>query len=145
MSDATVEEIALVPIAAYTVQRGGSDVQLLEEVGLYPDRTAGGDRHHRGADRPPAAGRAEGARGGLSRPVSEQPQADRPRVAQLQRYAWLSAALPGLVPGSRACGERGMGWRVLPPAAVYRADKSLPKESYERSRPDGRELSRAVL
>ena len=31
---------------------------------LYPDRVVGGDRHHRHPDRPAAAGRAEGARGG---------------------------------------------------------------------------------
>ena len=54
-------------------------------IRLHPDRAAGGHRHHRRPDRPAAAGRAGGPRGGPPRPVRQQPQADRPGPAQLPR------------------------------------------------------------
>ena len=44
---------------------------------LYTHRAVGGDRHHRGADRPAAAGRPEGARGCQPHEVRQQPQANR--------------------------------------------------------------------
>ena len=45
--------------------------------GLHPDRTLGGDRHHRRLDRAAVARRAVGPRGRPPRPVHQQPQADR--------------------------------------------------------------------
>ena len=52
---------------------------------FHADRAAGRDRHHRRADRPAAARRAGGPRGGPPCPVRQQPEADRPGPAQLPR------------------------------------------------------------
>ena len=52
---------------------------------LHPDRVAGRHRHHRRPDRPAAAGRAGGPRGGPAVAVRQQPEADRPGPAQLPR------------------------------------------------------------
>ena len=49
---------------------------------LHADRAAGRHRHHRRADRPAAAGRPGGPRGGPARPVHQQPQAARPGRAR---------------------------------------------------------------
>ena len=54
---------------------------------LHADRAPGGDRDHRRAHRPAAAGRAVGPRGGPPRPVHEQPEADRPGGPQLPQRA----------------------------------------------------------
>ena len=54
---------------------------------FHADRAAGRDRDHRGPDRPAAARRAGGPRGGPARPVRQQPEAARPRHAQLPRLA----------------------------------------------------------
>ena len=59
---------------------------------FHADRAPRGHRHHRGADRTPAAGRPGGARGGPAGPVRQQPQADRPGVRELrERQHDLSA------------------------------------------------------
>ena len=50
---------------------------------LHIDRVAGGDRHHRRADRPAAAGGSGGPRGRPASPVRQQPQATGPRHAEL--------------------------------------------------------------
>ena len=62
---------------------------------LHADRAAGRHRHHRGPDRVAATRRPGRARGGAAGPVHEQPQADRPRPAQLPRVV---EQLPGRVP-----------------------------------------------
>ena len=54
------------------------------EVGVHPDRVVGGDRDHRRVDRPAVARRAGGARGGAAVAMHEQPEADRPGLAQLR-------------------------------------------------------------
>ena len=51
---------------------------------LHADRIAGGDRDHRGPDRPAAARRPGGPRGGPAGPVHQQPQAARPGLPQLR-------------------------------------------------------------
>ena len=67
---------------------------------IHPDRAAGRDRDHRGPDRPAAAGRAVGPRGGPPGPVHQQPEADRPGDAQLRQRARRSAArLEGMLLG----------------------------------------------
>ena len=53
-------------------------------AGVHPHRAAGRHRDHRGADRPAAARRPGGARGGPADPVHQQPEADRPGPAQLR-------------------------------------------------------------
>src|SRR6266851_967861 len=52
---------------------------------IYVDRIAGGDCHHRRADWPALAGRAEGAGGGQPHQVLEQSQAARLGLPQLPR------------------------------------------------------------
>ena len=53
---------------------------------VHADRAAGRHRHHRRPDRPAAARRPGGPRGGPPHPVHQQPQADRPRPAQLREH-----------------------------------------------------------
>ena len=53
--------------------------------GFHPDRAPGGDRDHRGFDRPLAAGGAGGAGGGAAGAVRQQSEADRSGDAQLPR------------------------------------------------------------
>ena len=48
---------------------------------FHPDRAAGGHRHHRGPDRPAAARRPGGPRGGPPCPVRQQPEATGPGAA----------------------------------------------------------------
>src|SRR5437016_3007851 len=61
-------------------------------VGVYANRTVGRHRDHRGFDRPAAAGRAEGARGGIPREMSEQLEAARPGLAFVpRRQRWFPA------------------------------------------------------
>ncbi len=67
---------------------------------LHADRALGGDRHHRGPDRPALAGRPGGTRGGAADSVHQQPQADRAGSAQLPRVleqlpGGISLCLPG--------------------------------------------------
>ena len=54
------------------------------QPGFHADRAARRHRDHRGVDRPAAAGRAGGARGGPPRPVHQQPEAVRPGGEQLR-------------------------------------------------------------
>ena len=70
---------------------------------LHADRAAGGDRDHRRADRPAAAGGPGGAGGGAAGPVLEQPQADRPGAGATTsrpsgpcrcRWRWRARATP---------------------------------------------------
>jgi type III restriction enzyme len=53
---------------------------------LHADRAVGGDRDHRGPDRPAPAGGAIGPRGGAAHPVHQQSQADRTGAAPLSRH-----------------------------------------------------------
>ena len=63
---------------------------------VHADRAAGGDRDHRGPDRPAPARRPGGPRGGPAGPVRQQPEADRPRPAQLSRHARARSRRRGL-------------------------------------------------
>ena len=88
--------------------------------GLHADRTARRHRHHRRPDRPAAARRAGGPRGGPAGAVRQQPEADRPGDAQLppaSTTASRRAALP-LVNATRRCGRINGGFsaarRLLP-------------------------------
>ena len=63
---------------------------------LHPDRTAGGHRDHRRPDRPAAARRPGGPRGGPADPVRQQPQAARPGRRTTTR-ATVGALPPTLV------------------------------------------------
>src|SRR5271157_4706320 len=60
---------------------------------VHPDRAAGRYRHHRSVDRTAAAGRAVGARSRTSRPVHQQPEADRPGLIQLREWQYLLPTL----------------------------------------------------
>ena len=87
---------------------------------LHADRTAGGDRDHRRPDRPAAAGRPGGPRGGPAGAVRQQPEADRPGAAQLpQRQRRLPdglqqrRVLPSPAPTAPA-EPRAPTWRCSP-------------------------------
>ena len=103
---------------------------------IHADRTAGGDRDHRRPDRPLAARRPGGPRGGAAGAMRQQPEADRPGHRQLrvghrlhrlgihqllqqrQLHSAAAATLPhsrgaGLQPGpadAATTGRVGAGW-----------------------------------
>src|SRR5439155_6549057 len=69
-----------------TFLMGGNYDSNTAKIRIYPDRTPGGDRHHRSVDLIAVAGRAEGPGSGQSHAVLEQLQADGSSPAQLPRY-----------------------------------------------------------
>ena len=96
-------------------------------------------------DRPAPAGRAGGPRGGPARPVRQQPEADRPRPAQLPRRA---RQLPGRLPLSerarpvrrpRRCSTAGRPWRRWPRTWSRRTSTtpSISTSRWPTSRPGG--------
>src|SRR5262249_26460137 len=94
--------------SAYAVRTLGTAAS-----GLHPDRTAGRDRDHRGADRVAGAGRAAGAREREPRFVPAQPHATSPALPQprqlLPHPAARAAALPPNRPQERphCCRDGG--------------------------------------
>ena len=89
------------------------------------------DRHHRGPDRPPPAGRAGGPRGGPADPVRQQPEADRHRPAQLPRR---DRQLPGRLP---LPDRPGPGDHLAAPVPLVgpRADGPVPGAGEPVQRP----------
>src|SRR5947207_6822936 len=65
---------------------GGIYVASCSKVRVYPDRTPGGNRHHRSVDFVAVAGGAKGARSRQPNPMLEQLQADGSGAAQLPRH-----------------------------------------------------------
>src|SRR5262249_240756 len=63
----------------------GWNMRISYSACLHADRAAGGDRHHRCADCPTAAGGAGGQGSGEAIPMPEQPQTDRAGDASLSR------------------------------------------------------------
>src|SRR5438876_8383479 len=61
-----------------------SDDSFASPIGVYADRAAGGDRHHRRLDRAVAAGRAKGPRRRGTGALPKQPQTNRAGPAQLR-------------------------------------------------------------
>ena len=79
---------------------------------FHADRIAGGDRHHRGADRPAAARRAEGARGGgphRSAPTTSSRSA-WPRTTTTTPTSSSSPPGSATTPSTRTAGP---SWAVL--------------------------------
>ena len=70
----------------------GPRARAKESTCLYARRTAGGDRHHRHARRPPAPGRAVGTGVGSTNELHQQPQAVRTGDVQLRKCSWLLPA-----------------------------------------------------
>jgi len=58
-------------------RRSSHEVVVPTANSLHPRRAAGRDRHHRGAHRPPVAGRAVRPRGGAAERLQQQPKAAR--------------------------------------------------------------------
>src|SRR5262245_43196007 len=85
-------------------------------VGVYADRTAGGDRDHCRVDRSLAPRRPEGEGGGGPDVLLEQPEADEFGAAQLSRHQRPDAPHVGDV-------RRGLlRPDPVPPPAVHRAE-----------------------
>ena len=86
----------LTQVGSHLTQRGDSTHETRETktIGIHPDRAPGGDRDHRGPDRPAAARRAAESRGGPAGPVCQPPQAVRPGDPQLRAGATDPALEP---------------------------------------------------
>src|SRR4051812_11924752 len=105
---------------------------------VHVDRAAGGDRDHRGPDRPAPARGAGGARGGAAVAMRQQPQADGHRDPELRRCQPL--APPGRQRG-RPEQHDGLRQRLLD----QRADPALPRAigALQRLQPELRIQHRA--
>ena len=107
---------------------------------VHPDRTAGGHRHHRRADRPAPARRPGGPRGRPPHPVHQQPQAARPGRPQLREHApRLSAGpdqdeLPDDAPVPRLLALRQHA--PVPRAAAALRPLELRRPAVQRRRDD---------
>ena len=96
---------------------------------FYVGRTPCCDRDHRHACGPASAGRAVSPRGGPPGAVHEQPQADRPRPAELPRGP--SATARGLAMQQQRCrGGKRLGLVIADPA-LCRGSRDLQEHRYQ--------------